>query len=186
MWNAQQTHRIFFLISFDLVQTQQTLISWQEKSVAACYSVSQPSISFCLCPAMQVKEGHAGLMLNQLPRWRRRKIGQTGHREMQQTSTGNCIHCPGSCGSHKHHQSCRTERGPGGSQVGGTWPPCNPRMWAHPSLSAWLTSSFRGGCLERSNPQGVAPSSRCWPPWPILFSFPQSQFFNFYFKIFYL
>lgn len=28
----------------------------------------QQRISFCLCPIMQLDEGHAGLMVNQLPR----------------------------------------------------------------------------------------------------------------------
>lgn len=36
IWNAYQTHCIFFLISFNLVRTQQILINWQEKSDTAC------------------------------------------------------------------------------------------------------------------------------------------------------
>lgn len=97
MGNASQTHCIFFLISFDLVRTQQILISWQEESDAARQSPPPPpqqSISFCLCPIMQFNEGHAGLMVNWLPRWHRGVIWQTGHRETQQTFTGNCFSCP--------------------------------------------------------------------------------------------
>ena len=114
----------------------------------------QQSISFCLCSIMQLNEGHAGLLVNQLPRWRREAIWQTGHRETQQTFTGNCISCPRKPNRHKHNQSYRTETGARGSQVRR----CLAQISLYPksrNLFQFVSptlSNYRRGCLERVTP----------------------------------
>lgn len=129
-----------FLISFDLAQALQILISWQEKSAAAGHSLPAET-SFCLRPIRQLNQGF-------LASWwaRCQAVGSLGNAAVP----GNCM-CPSGDPRAAHtavhtSRAARQKPGPAGPREKGPRP--TPRMWARPSLQL-SASGGRSACCER-------------------------------------
>ena len=158
LYETHTGHCIFFLISFDLVWTQKILISWQEKSDAACLSLSpQQSISFCLCSIMQLNEGHAGLLVNQCQDDGGKQFDKQGTGKHSRHSQKIVLVAQGDPTDTNMTRATGQKRGPEVLQWEGTLlrSHCNPRAGICPSLSAWLSATTGEDAWRGSHPWEV-------------------------------